>query len=259
MMKTVYKISTALVAVSFVFSPFFVFAQNAAPRQQATGAAFCSRLENLSSETLSKMAERETKIEAARSQRQSNLGSRRQERDINLDGLRDKWEQNREEHYAKIEARLTTEDQKQALAVFKSAIEDAVTSRQTSVDRAISAFRSGIDAKISARKTAIDKAVSDFKTAVSAAYEKAEADCSGGADSRSVRQTLVASLKAAKEKYASDRREAEKIITSAEELTKVKNEAIRKAVADFKIAVEKARADLKMSLGTNSASPAPAQ
>lgn len=226
--------------------PVFAFAQT--ENETPASKGFCTRASEITSKIDQQFANRFAKLEVKRQEILSKLGNLKDERDTRRTENRAEWNTNYQEHYAKLEARATTDAQKQTVTAFKVMVEAAIAARKAIVDAAIQAFRSGIEQVITNRKLAIDAAISAFRSSVSAAIEKVKSDCAS-LDSKTVRETFRQSMKTALDKFKSDRQAIEKLYTSIEPLHTARKEAINKAIQDFKAVMEKARVDLKAAFG----------
>ena len=140
-----------------------------------------------------------------------------------------------------------TDAQKQAVLAFKTAVTSARDARWTAIHAALFAFQSGIDQAIAARKTGVENAIIAFKGAVDAAIAKAKADCAGGIDAATVRGVLQTSVKAAQDAFRATTTGLDKVKTSLDSLIAIRRAAVEKAQGDFKTALEKAIADLRVA------------
>jgi hypothetical protein len=75
------------------------------------------------------------------------------------------------------------------------------------------------------------------------AVQKAKDDCAAGVDANQIRTTFMAALKAGKDKYNSDRQTIEKISTKT--LVEIRQTAFKKALDDFKVAIQAAKDKLR--------------
>ena len=114
-------------------------------------------------------------------------------------------------------------------------------------DEAISDFRDALDQAIANRKTAVETAKNNYLAAYQAAIDKAKADCAAGIDPAKVRDTLQVALKAAREKFNSDKQAIEKL--NLKPLVEARQQAFKEALDYFKKAMQEARDKLKAALG----------
>ena len=247
--KKIFTIRLALLFLVIILAPVLILAE-----QKGNGngngngneaKGFCSRVSKISSDTGQRFGNRNTKLEQKREQIRERIEERRQERDQRYEEKQAKWDANRADHFAKLDEKAGTEEQKQVTSEFQQAVVAAIRIRRDAVYAAIQEFRQGIeDAKI-ARKEFIDETIIAFRDSSAAAIEKAKTDCEQGVDPKTVQETLRNDLKAAKQEYVIARQEIEKIDTDMEALITAKREAIEKAQEDFKQALEQAKDDFK--------------
>ena len=86
----------------------------------------------------------------------------------------------------------------------------------------------------------IDKLVSELKSAEKAAAEKAKSSCGDKSNPKEIMESFREDLKSAREEFKNDREKVEKVGETVRKLAEVKNQAIRKAVEDFKAGKENA-------------------
>jgi hypothetical protein len=189
------------------------------------------------------LTEREMKIEEKQTERLEKLNEKRENRDVKLEEHREKWEEKWEEHFAMLEEKASTSEQKQALVEFKEAVQDAKASRQAAIDTAISQFRTDLDKLISDRRLAIETAKTIYINSYNVAIQNAKRACTDGGDPSQIKETLRTALKAAKDKFNSDRQTIEK--TDVKKLVEARQQAFREALDHFKKAMEAARTKLK--------------
>ena len=238
-----------LMIVGFL-TPILIYAQNANDDRKAK--AFCNIILDLASKFDQRITNRDTKLEEKRTDITERIADRWSKRDVKLAEKRAKWDTNRDEHFAKLEEKTGTDKQEQALLVFKQAVTDAIASRRLAIDAAIQAFRQDVEQAKTDRKTAVNELRNTFQNSIQATFEKAKTDCDAGVAPATIRTNFRAEVKAAKDKFESDRQEIEKLQTTMEALINARKEAIKKAIDDFKAAMETARNDFKAVFPTES-------
>ncbi len=229
-----------LAFVSQMLFPVVSFAQTT-----TTKANFCSRIDQIVTSIEQKIAERDVKLQAKWQEIDARLLKRVTDRTARLLENRSTRDDNREDQYAKLESKATTDVQKQAIARFKTTVESAVTARKTAVDSALSALQESVKQSIDTRRTAVTAVKNEFITAKSSAIEKAKADCAAGVDPKTIRENFRTGMKVAQEKLKTDHQAIAKIKTSVESVRETKKQSVEKAISDFKAIMEKARTDLK--------------
>jgi len=208
---------------------------------------FCNQLVNWTAKIDQTITQRQTKIQERQTERLEKLEQRREDKNGKLEQYREKWEEKWEEHFDKLEDIATTSAQMEALIEFKQAVKEAIASRQAAIDEAISDFRDALDQAIANRKTAVETAKNNYLAAYQAAIDKAKADCAAGIDPAKVRDTLQVALKAAREKFNSDKQAIEKL--NLKPLVEARQQAFKEALDYFKKAMQEARDKLKAALG----------
>ena len=221
--------------------------ENMSDRQQNLCTTMVERNEKLSQ----RLGDAQKTIMSRKATRRNVFDENRDERDATLETNRNERDMKREEMYAKLLERAGDDTKKQAaVAAFKAAVETAVANRKQAVDAAIEAFRTGVDAAIGSKKTTVDSSLATFKTAVDAAFATAKSGCESGTDPATVRETLQASLKAARASMGSERKDADTVGEQVRSLAEAKKTSFATALSEFKLAMEQARADLKAAFGT---------
>lgn len=276
MMKIYSKISVLVllfVVMGLVISPIFVLAKNdtlgqngknnnkpdnqlvnasSTPRQSGKendnakgNINFCSNI-NKMIQSEQKLVEAQTKIEEKRQEQQQKVAQRWVERNTKQEKTRNKWDENRDEFFTKLEEKAGTDAQKQALLAFRKTVTIAITARRAAIDSAIESFRKEVEESIASKKISADLLVNAFKNEVQVAINKAKADCTlTNPDSIAIRTAFEASVKIAKEKFEINRKNIEKLNDSLQVLIDAKKHVIEKATTDFKVAMEAARTVLK--------------
>jgi hypothetical protein len=212
---------------------------------------FCSRITEMSGKIDQQVTDRESKLTSARTDRDTRLKDREDSQAKKLIDLRTAEDQRKAERFAQLEAKATTDVQKQAVAAFEKAVSAAITERRTAVDAAQQAFWNGLHEAINARKTTMDATIKTLSDSIKAVVAKAKSDCTSGVAPATARATFVASLKTAREKFQADRKSKDKLSDTVHTLVDARKTATEKALADFKATMEKARAALKAAFPEN--------
>ncbi|MDD5251746.1 MAG: hypothetical protein PHT12_03870 [Patescibacteria group bacterium] len=249
------KIVGGLLALSLLM-PMAVAAEEdsgAAARPSAVRAQrnFCTVLtaRPLNERFATQIQQREKNLTTRRTEVNKRLKDNRAQRDSKLEGLRVQQDQKRGGAVDALQEKFKGEEQKQAILKFQAAVAAAAEVRRAAVDASTAAYRKGLDDALASRKTAVDAAVTAFRTAVKAAEDKAKADCAvTGADPVAVREVMRVSVEAARTQFKTALQAAEKVGPQASDLAKTRQDAVKKAMDDWKAAVEKARDELKTAL-----------
>lgn len=251
------KFSLASIGVAAIFSVIIAgvaFAQNQGTSTGRTASGFCSALVARVSNVDQKISDQMGKLRQAENDRGSKLGDKWNKFTSERDTFRSKQDTDIESRVAKLGSMATTDAQKQAVAVFESAIKAALSAKRSAIDAALKSFHDGVAALLSARKAAVENAFAARSDAFHAAVEKAKADCASGVAAKTVRAALVSALKSAQSQFVSARKANDDFNAKMKQLTAAKKTALDKAQSDFRTAVEQARDALKAALGKPNAS-----
>lgn len=211
---------------------------------------FCQRVETLDTNMQKRLDDRLARVVQRRTDQLNKLQAKIEERDQNIAAKREEADAKRAELIAKLEAQAVTQEQKQAVATFKAAIEAAVTARRAAVNAAGKTFRDGVKQALNTRFDTTKSLAQAMRADVDAEYEKAKTECANGTEPKTARQTLIDNLKTLRAKYIEDLKAVDKVITQLETLKKTRNEAVKKAVDEFKATVQTAVAELKAAFPT---------
>jgi hypothetical protein len=205
----------------------------------------CGRIAGLADKLEGRLDDGRAKLLARSDDRDATLAAHRADWDAQLAARRQKWESD----FADLIGRLGADgaSNTSAIAAYKTAIEGAWTARNSAIDAADQSFRDGLDKLVADKKTTVENGSLAFKTAASAAFAKAESDCTTGAKLSQIMSVLRAALKGARDKFMRDRQSIDKIGSRVGDLVNVRQAVIEKAKMDFKSAAEKARAAFKAS------------
>lgn len=255
--KKILTVGLEVAIITTILAPILVLAQADDAGGPPTGAkGICARLSTIIERTGQRITERDSKLETKRAEISNKIETRRSERDSKLEMRREKWDTNRAEHFAKLEERAQTDEQKQAVLSFTEAVTAAIAERRAAISNAIQDFRDGVNEATASRKESVDELVRSYRDSIQSTFAKAESDCEGGVDPKTVREDLRTTQKAIRAEFISDKQEIEKIKVSMESLITAKREAIKTAIEDFKAEVEEARDRFKAAFTPESPEPA---
>lgn len=244
--KRIITITIGTITIIGVATPVYIIAS---PPMSASG--FCNRISNISSDIVQKVKDNNNSIESKRTKITKNLQERWTEQANALLDKRNEWDESRDEHFKALEEKFPNDPKKQTVIVFERAVEAAIVARRAAINKAIADYQQGVQKLKSDRKTAIDAIKTTYEYAITAAFNKAKSDCSNDANPVTTRQTFIDAVKAAKDKYKSDYQAIEKLSTNMDQLIAARKAAIEKAIQDFKVAMEKAKADFASAVAAN--------
>ncbi len=223
-------------------------------RKENRQEAFCSRFTETIDRVNGRLEDRASAIKDRTEHRVGKRTDRRDTRDEWLDGKRDTQDERRMALYAKLDEQADTDEEKAAVAEFKSTIDAAVVTRRGAVDKAINDFRSAVDALVASKKDGAASAYSEFKSATAVAIAKAKSDCDAGTDPAAVRSTFNTAMKTARENLKDDRAGLDQVRDDIQTLAETRKKAIEAAIETFKTTVKTAKEKLQFELSNESTS-----
>ena len=213
------------------------------------GINFCTNLPKLKTQIETRLTAAQSKLKASQDKRLANLQERQSKRAEQLKALRAAQDAARAAIYVKLTAKATTTAQSQAVVKFKADMEAAVIVRRSAVDAAIATYWTALNNDLKNRQAAVMTAEQNFISAMNTALSTASSECGSATAGATVRAHFGTSIEAAKSKFAQDRKAIDKFGPQVKISILARNQAIQKAVTDFKAAVEKARVELKVVFG----------
>jgi hypothetical protein len=262
MMKTIFR-KTAAGALVFVIGATLmplsnVFAQagensqrptmeeKKADKQEKITDKVCTAIENNSGKFSENWAQKEADLKTKKEEKKNRWTERVAANDARLAEIRTKAEAEMAKKMADLLAKSgITDAQITAVNTFSATQKTALAKRRAAVDAARKTFQTGVQSAVSTKQSGMDAVVATFKNSISAAFGKAKTDCGAGVEVGTVRETLRASLKTAREKFKSDRESSAKLKVSIEPLIAVRKAAFEAARNAYKATMEPARTALK--------------
>lgn len=246
------RASAAAFILAGLLGPLMAAAQPQATVSAAKpeGGSFCSRVDQLRASAMKQHDGLRKQLDASRAKQLTDVESKKKENDTHVAGLAKSVDAQRDQQIAKLAEKAVEPAKKTALATFQRAVATAVSARRAAVKSSNDTYRLGLKDAIAKRKASADAMLKTYQDAVLAAASKAKADCAAKVDPAVARETFLGATKAAKDKLQSDRKILERMEEAVAPLVSVRRAAHEKALADFKVAMERARADLKVVLGS---------
>lgn len=229
-----------LAVLTLSASPSAVLALQQAPVGNAGGTAFCTTLPTKIDAVVTKLAANKQKVQTAWSNQDTKLTEAASATNAKVADARTKAAAARQKEFAALEAKATTDEQKQAVKTYEAAVQQAVTKRQAAYDAARQAFRDGVKSAITTHRTIETSQVTAFLTSASQAANTAKTECADGSATAATRTTLLQSLKTARQTFVSQRKDDAKVSTQIKALITTRNAAFEQANADFKTALQDA-------------------
>lgn len=245
------SVMSALVVTLSLCLPAVSFAVNS-PTPSGGNNGFCSRLANDESKVEGSISQRRDKVSSAWSAQASRLAELKQQAAQKVAEVRASVDAKRQQNFTKLEAKAKTPDEKAAVQTYETSVEQAVSIRRSTVDKARAAFNQGVMSAIDARHSEISSQMGDLVSGVDSAFATASSSCLGGESGQSVRQTLVASLKSARVTFVSERQNDSKIADQVHALATTRNAAVTAANNTLTASLKTAAQTLKAAFGKDS-------
>ncbi len=244
----------ALAAASLGGSQTFALGNASSTKSGAEN--YCSRFGTLSQKYEQNVAGQIGKLQSRIQAQIQKVQTNRKDLDDKLAQNRQKWTQNRDNLYARLNARAKTDAEKQAVATFKGAIEAAVAARENAVDAARNTYRQSADQLIDQHRSAVEQVLNSFQAAIQAAIGQAQASCTAGTAPAHVRTAFQQALEAARQARKAGVQEVDKIGPQMEALAQTRNAAIQQAMTTYQNALHAAIAALHQAFNEPAATPA---
>jgi hypothetical protein len=129
-----------------------------------------------------------------------------------------------------------------AVGKYQGIVSNAVLERRASIDKAVEAYRNGLANIINTNSKTINNSILEFKTRANEAFSKSKAECLVKMPSRNIRDNFNKSINEARIELENINRNLEAVTLN--NLVQTRDEAIRLSESTYKLAIEKARADL---------------
>lgn len=207
---------------------------------------FCATIENGNGKFSENWAQREAKLKQKKEEKKNKWTERMAKNDARILELRAKADATMEKTLNDLLAKEgITDAQKKAIETYRSTRKTALAAKRSVTDAARDTFQAGVQSAVNTRQAGMDAITAAFKTSVSAAFGKAKTDCAAGVDAGTVRETLRASLRTAREKMQADKEANTKLKVSLEPLIAARKAKFEEARTAYKAVMEPALAALK--------------
>lgn len=227
--------------------------------EQERGQKFCTDGSEVRTKLSDGVNKKSDDLKANFEKRSEMLSSKRTELIKKISDNRLKSDTGRTKRFSELEAKAKTDTQKAAVKAYEAAVVAAVAKHRAAIDATDKVFLDGVISAVGTRQSNITAAAATYKAAVAAAIAKSKSSCAAGADAKTVRQTLAASLKAAQSNFSAARKATDKVRPNLDPLKEAHKAAIKQANADFRAAIKAAFDQLKLVLlpGSKSESYSP--
>ena len=238
-----------------VSAPVFAVTPGAEPRPWKPGG-FCANLSTLQAMSEKQISTQVTSRSEAYDANAKKRAENRQTWDEKRLEAQKKWDGTREKNLTTLDAKAKTPVQQAAVLAYRKALLSAVEARRLSYDKARSDFRAGVDKVLADRNAQVLAAFAQYQTDVKTAFAKADTACkSAKPDESAIRTTLLADLKAARQKLADARKAGPSVGEQISALSvkrqaaeKAADQAFQKARDAARETLQKALADAKITL-----------
>jgi nitrate reductase assembly molybdenum cofactor insertion protein NarJ len=260
-MKTIFRKSIISALVAFLglalmpISSVLAQAENSqrptmeekkADRKEKVNDKFCTAIENNSGKFLENWEQKGNNLKMKKEERKNRWTERVGANSARLTELRSKVDAEMAKKIADLLAKTgITDAQKSAVNTFSATQKTALTKKRAAIDAARNTFQVGVANAVNTKQAGMDAVMATFKNSISAAFGKAKTDCTASVEIGSVRETLRASLKTAREKMQTDKEANAKLKVSIEPLVEARKTAFETARNTYKTTMEAARTTLQ--------------
>lgn len=218
-----------------------------------TAANLCLRIADQVVGLANRVSDRVGRVDSDKGDKVSKLNDAWSKFEGDRQNSRDKEDTNLSARLSKLSETGRTDAQKQAIAVFQAAVQNALQAKRTAIDAATKVFHDGVDNLMNSRNAAVSSTLLALKAAFQTASDKVKADCAAGVNAKTVRTTFLNAVKNAQKSYDAAKKSQNDFSFQMKALTDAKQVAFKKAQDDFKSAVNQAKNALKAVLGENTA------
>lgn len=241
-MKT-FKLALIVIASLFLLLPLkSVFAQQSQVDSQTT---ICQRIGGVEKSML-------VSIEAKR-QQAITLESDSQKQTVadRLARSRSQADKIRAKHFTLLTGRLKNPDQKQAIENYQSSLNIAINTRRAAIDEAQAEYNSKLAELVNSHQLAVRQAEDALIGEVRKSFDTAKQACASDSNTMNIKYQLTTNLKTAKASFAQTKQSFSNGSLEYRELTQKRNQAVTKAVNEFKMSELQAREQLLRGISLN--------
>lgn len=243
MKSLIFKKVLAGATMAGLLSPLAMFAQTTTPptSNQVKGSpqAFCVNVDSITNRVYSVMLNAQSTFNTSRNLAVTNSVYTAMDAKVAKATTEAYAESLNNKVYLNLSARAKTQEQKDALATFKTTYEAAQAKLKSTNSLAITTYKAGVDKVLRDRNTKINDSFAAYQTAINIAIAKAKADCKAGTDSVTVYTAFSTSVKAANSTVAKNSKMND-MRAAVEPLNQTFAKAITDSRATFKATVKPA-------------------
>ncbi len=204
----------------------------------------CKSIDQLATKVQSQLSERKTKVDSKRIDIYVKTSTHRENRDTELVNKRADWDTKRQENFDTLRAKAKTDEQKQAVEDYVTAITEAIKTRRMANDIAFMTFKNTVDDLKKTISESVNGNISTTTASINQTITDAKVSCASGQSADTVRQTVKSKLEAARQRSKADRESITKndLLKAA---TQKRNDDIKLNNEAFKTSTTVAREQLK--------------
>jgi len=215
---------------------------------------FCENIDTETAKITDKMTSLSDKLTLAWTDQDQQVETRFQKIETEVAAKRTQAETNLNSNFAKLEAKATTDRQKQAVQDYEIAVRDAISVRRTAFDLARQTFQDSVKEQVALKRSTVLNQQDAFKSSVDSAIIAAKASCLDDGASTTVRTTYQTAMKAARDTFQSNRTKDNSVKNQIQTFATTRNNAFKSAKETFKASLETAKLALQQAFGEDKAS-----
>ncbi len=248
-----YNFLQKIIAATLLFLslslPTLVFSESASPTPNI-GKGICDQIADLSINKIALANEKQVNFETQYDIEIKKQGDLELSADQKLKEERDSAEGTFLANINTFTLEASSTEQKQAITHFQDTIESARNMRLIAIDNAVKTFRDGVASSTEIRKVGVENALSHFQDSIKTAFAKAVSDCANSVPPQTIRANLRLAITSAQDRLIAEKLSITKTGVAVDSLAKTRRDSIKKAIADYKVVIRKAKADLRLLFPT---------
>lgn len=204
----------------------------------------CQALDEISTKLQNQLSQRKATVESKRSEIATKVEARQKTRDSELASKRAEWDTQRQKNFDTLRDKAKTDEQKQAVEDYITAMTEAIKSRRDANDTVFATFRSELEAIKKTSSQSVQTNISNNSGTITQAITSARAACESGQSIETIKQNLQATLLVVR-MQAKDNRTAALNTDQLKTIKQKRDAALKANIAAFEKATKEAREKLK--------------
>ncbi len=204
----------------------------------------CQSLDQISTNLQNQLSKRKASVDSKRVDISKKTEASQQNRESELSKKRTDWDNQRQKNFDTLRSKAETDEQKQAVETYITAITEAIKVRRTANDAVFATFHSELETFKKTSKQSVEVNISANSESISKAIASARAACESGQSLETVKQNLEATLLVSRMQTKDNRT----TLLKSEQLKAIKqkrNDALKANTAVFLQTTKDARTQLK--------------